>query len=170
MTDHQTNLTEIAVRKKYKKRLNRSILLSFPVTVPDGRSVNVDIRQRRATRFSNPYFRFNTSDEINIDVMQLANVAHQRLKPVKVQIPIQMPGKRPLMLNYRDGDEPKELVDAFCEYYGVPVENTPQLLTGILRGVYPEAVVVPFDPNKNYTTTDEVNERFAKANQNQQRL
>merc|ERR1711871_1483348 len=36
LTDHQTNLTEIAVRKKYKKRINRSILVSFPVTVPDG--------------------------------------------------------------------------------------------------------------------------------------
>merc|ERR1719421_2279816 len=170
LTDHQTNLTEIAVRKKYKKRLNRSILLSFPVTVPDGRSVNVDIRQGEQHDLVTHISDLTLAMKLNIDVMQLANVAHQRLKPVKVQIPIQMPGKRPLMLNYRDGDEPKELVDAFCEYYGVPVENTPQLLTGILRGVYPEAVVVPFDPNKNYTTTDEVNERLAKANQNQQRL
>merc|ERR1712178_237599 len=128
LTDHQTNLTEIAVREKYEKRLNRSVIISFPVTVPDGRSVNI--------------------------------VVHQGLKPVLVQIPIQMPGKRPLQLNYREGDKPKEMVDAFCEYYGIPTENTPQLLTGILRGIYPEATVVPFDPNKNYTTTDEVNKKL----------
>ena len=73
------------------------------------------------------------------------------------------------MLNYRDGDEPKELVDAFCEYYGVPVENTATFDRNTPR-TYPEAVVVPFDPNKNYTTTDEVNERLANANHNQQRL
>jgi len=161
LTDHQTNLTEIAVREKYEKRLNRTVLLSFPVTVPDGRSVNVDVRQGEQHDLVTHISDLTLAMKLNIDVMQLANVAHQRLKPVLVQIPIQMPGKRPLQLNYRQGDEPKEMVDAFCEYYGIPVENTPQLLTGILRGIYPEAVVVPFDPNKNYTTTDEVNQKLA---------
>jgi len=163
LTDHQTNLTEIAVREKYKKRLNRTVLLSFPVTVPDGRSVNVDVRQGEQHDLVTHITDLTLAMKLNIDVMQLANVAHQRLKPVLVQIPISMPGKRPLQLNYRQGDEPKEMVDAFCEYYGIPVENTPQLLTGILRGIYPEAVVVPFDPNKNYTTTDEVNQKLAAA-------
>merc|ERR1712185_808524 len=130
LTDHQTNLTEIAVRQGEQHDLVTHI---------------TDL---------------TLAMKLNIDVMQLANVVHRRLKPVLVQIPIQMPGKRPLQLNYREGDKPKEMVDAFCEYYGIPTENTPQLLTGILRGIYPEATVVPFDPNKNYTTTDEVNKKL----------
>jgi hypothetical protein len=167
LTDHQTNLTEIAVREKYEKRLNRSVIISFPVTVPDGRSVNIDVRQGEQHDLVTHITDLTLAMKLNIDVMQLANVVHQRLKPVLVQIPIQMAGKRPLQLNYREGDKPKEMVDAFCEYYGIPTENTPQLLTGILRGIYPEATVVPFDPNKNYTTTDEVNKKLNQQQQQQ---
>eukprot|EP00505_MAST-04D_sp_SCG-Rhode-Island_P000247 Stramenopile-MAST_4_protein_247 len=92
--------------------------------------------------------------KLNIDTMQIANVAFQRLKNVLVQIPIALPQRRPLSLNVRQGDDPKELVESFCELYGIPEENVPAILTPVLRGLYPEAIVVPFDPNKNYTTAD----------------
>ena len=98
--------------------------------------------------------------KLNIDVMQIANIAFQRLKKVLVQIPIALPQRRPLTLNVREGDDPKELVEAFCELYGLPEESVPQLLTPVLRGIYPEAIVVPFDPNKNYTAS-EVNEKLS---------
>ena len=160
LTKQQTNLTIHSVRSKYEKRVNRSILLSFPVTVPDGRSINIDIRQGEQHDLVTHFQDLGLAMKLNIDVMQIANVAFQRLKKVLVQLPIALPQRRPLTLNVREGDDPKELVEAFCELYGLPLESAPQILTPVLRGIYPEAIVVPYDPNKNYTASD-VNDKLS---------
>jgi hypothetical protein len=154
LTKTQTNMTVHSVRKKYEKRVNRTVLLSFPVTVPDGRSIQIDIRQGEQHDLVTHFQDLGLCMKLNIDTMQIANVAFQRLKNVLVQIPIALPQRRPLSLNVRQGDDPKELVESFCELYGIPEENVPAILTPVLRGLYPEAIVVPFDPNKNYTTAD----------------
>jgi len=159
LTKDQTNLTVHSVRAKYEKRVNRSVLLSFPVTVPDGRSIQIDIRQGEQHDLVTHFQDLGLCMKLNIDTMQIANIAFQRLTSVLVQIPIALPQRRPLSLNVRQGDDPKELVEAFCELYGIPEENVPAILTPVLRGLYPEAIVVPFDPNKNYTTAD-VNEKL----------
>ena len=69
------------VTERYKKRMNRSLLLTFPLDVPDGRTINFDVRQGEQHDLIRLVQDYSLAMRINIDVEQLANIAHKKLPP-----------------------------------------------------------------------------------------
>jgi hypothetical protein len=142
------------VTERYTKRMNRSLLLTFPLDVPDGRSINFDVRQGEQHDLIRLVQDYSLAMRINIDVEQLANIAHKKLKQQIMEIPVDLPMQRRIILRVRHGDEPRELVEAFCEFFDIdPVHAGTNILAAVYRGLHPGAIVVPQDPfvKKNMT-------------------
>ena len=68
---------------------------------------------------------------MDIDYIQLANIAFQRLPPIALKIPVEMPGKMTETFHYRQGQNPTDTVVAFCHYYGYTRETYTQILNAV---------------------------------------
>ena len=142
------------VKERYLKRMNRSLLLTFPLDVPDGRTINFDVRQGEQHDLIRLVQDYSLAMRINIDVEQLANIAHKKLNTQIMEVPVDLPMQRRVVLRVRQGDEPRELVEAFCEFFDIdPVSAGTNILGAVLRGLNPGAIVVPQEPyvKKNVT-------------------
>ena len=85
-----------------------------------------------------------------------------------MEIPVDLAMQRRIILRVRQGDEPRELVEAFCEFFDIdPVHAGTNILTAVFRGLHPGAIVVPQDSyvKKNMTenTTDDGNTESADS-------
>ena len=158
------------VQERHAKRMNRSLLLRFPLDVPDGRTMNFDVRQGEQHDLIRLVQDYSLAMKINIDVEQLANIAHKKLPSQIMSIPVDLPMSRRIILRVRDGDEPRELVEAFCEFFDLDVESAgTNILTAVYKGLHPGAIVVPQNPyvKKNMTqlALDEKEEEEGKKEQ-----
>ena len=135
--------------------MNRSLLLTFPLDVPDGRTINFDVRQGEQHDLIRLVQDYSLAMRINIDVEQLANIAHQKLNTQIMEVPVDLPMQRRVVLRVRQGDEPRELVEAFCEFFDIdPVSAGTNILGAVLRGLNPGAIVVPQEPYVEKNVTD----------------
>lgn len=136
-----------SVKERYLKRMNRSLLLTFPLDVPDGRTINFDVRQGEQHDLIRLVQDYSLAMRINIDVEQLANIAHKKLPTQIMEVPVDLPMQRRIILRVRIGDEPRELVEAFCEFFDIdPVFAGTNILSAVYRGLNPGAIVVPQNP------------------------
>ena len=142
------------VTERYAKRMNRSLLLTFPLDVPDGRTINFDVRQGEQHDLIRLVQDYSLAMRINIDVEQLANIAHKKLPTQIMEVPVDLAMQRRIVLRVRQGDEPRELVEAFCEFFDIDPEHAgANILGAVYRGLNPGAIVVPQDAfvKKNVT-------------------
>lgn len=75
-------------------------------------------------------------------MLNLANEVARRLPGELVKLPVSVPGSRQLQLRVLQGHDPKEVVEGFCEAYGLPEENVPVLLRRVHAGLHPGAHIV----------------------------
>ena len=131
------------VKRRHRKRMNRTLLLTFPLTAPDGRTLNFDVRQGEQHDLIQLARDFSLATSMNIDAVQLANIAHKKLRPQIMELPVDLPASRRIILRVRHGDDPQELVEAFCEFLDLPRQNVAPILTAVRKGMNPGAIVVP---------------------------
>ena len=143
------------VQERYKKRMNRSLLLSFPIDAPDGRKLNFDVRQGEQHDLIRLVQDYALALHLNIDVEQLANIVHGRLPPQIMELPVDIAMQRRIILRVRVGDEPRELVEAFCEFFAIDPETAgTSILTAVRKGLNTGAIVVPQEPYKVNKTNE----------------
>jgi hypothetical protein len=135
------------VGERYKKRMNRSLLLSFPIDAPDGRQLNFDVRQGEQHDLIRLVQDYALALKLNINVEQLANIVHGKLPAQILELPVDISMQRRIILRVRIGDDPRELVEAFCEFFAIdPVTAGTSILTAVRKGLNPGAIVFPQDP------------------------
>ena len=147
------------VGERYKKRMNRSLLLSFPIDAPDGRQLNFDVRQGEQHDLIRLVQDYALALHLNINVEQLANIVHGKLPSQIMELPVDISMQRRIILRVRAGDHPRELVEAFCEFFAIdPAVAGTSILTAVRKGLNPGAIVFPQDP---YTLDEEEEEADA---------
>ena len=152
------------VQDRYAKRMNRSLLMTFPVDAPDGRKLNFDVRQGEQHDLIRLVQDWALALNLNINVEQLANVAHGKLPGQIMELPVDISMQRRIVLRVRQGDQPRELVEAFCEFFALdPATAGTNILTAVRRGLNPGALVVPAEP---YKTKEELE---AEENENSEK-
>eukprot|EP00505_MAST-04D_sp_SCG-Rhode-Island_P000248 Stramenopile-MAST_4_protein_248 len=72
---------------------------------------------------------------MDVNIEQLANLAFQRLKPIALQIPIEVAGRTRSVFHFRNGDSVEASALAFCEYHG----HTKEIYEQIIQNVYQQA-------------------------------
>ncbi len=135
LTDAQTEIVVNQLVDKYSRRMQKKVLTSFPVTVPDGRTINIDIREGEEHDLGKHFGDLAQAMKLDINIAQLVNVAQKRLPPVVFQIPVQIEGRMPSTYSYRQNQDPSASALAFCEYYG----HTKEVYDQIIQNVYSRA-------------------------------
>jgi hypothetical protein len=83
------------VRQRLEVSFVRRILLVVPLDAPDGRKLQLVVRegeQHDLAQFVTDFFEFYRMSSAS--VMQVANIVHERLPPVAMQIPVGLGPKR----------------------------------------------------------------------------
>ena len=132
LTDAQTEIVVNQLVDKYSRRMQKQVLTSFPVTVPDGRTINIDIRQGEEHDLGKHFGDLAQAMKLDINIAQLVDIALKRLPPVALQIPVQIEGRMPSVFNFRQNQDPSQSALAFCEYYG----HTKEIYDQIVQNIY----------------------------------
>ena len=128
LTDAQTEIVVNQLVDKYSRRMQKKVLTSFPVTVPDGRTLNIDIHGEEHDLAK--HFGLAQAMRLDINIPQLVNLALTRLLPVVLQIPVGL--KNASVFHFRQNQDPSQSALAFCEYYG----HTKEVYDQIIQNVY----------------------------------
>jgi hypothetical protein len=131
ITEAQLEIVIRLVKEKYEQRMAKKVLVEFPVTVPDGRNIVVKVREGEEHDLITHFRDLMMAMNMDIDYIQLANIAFQRLPPIALKIPVEMPGKMTETFHYRQGQNPTDTVVAFCHYYGYTRETYTQIMNAV---------------------------------------
>merc|ERR1712054_178756 len=131
ITEAQLEIVIRLLKEKYEQRMAKKVLVEFPVTVPDGRNIVVKVREGEEHDLITHFRDLMMAMNMDIDYIQLANIAFQRLPPIALKIPVEMPGKMTETFHYRQGQNPTDTVVAFCHYYGYTRETYTQILNAV---------------------------------------
>ena len=135
LTDEQTRVILPQVLDKYDRRMKKKTLVSFPVTVPDGRTITIEVREGEEHDLMMHMTDMAHAMNMDVNIEQLANLAFQRLKPIALQIPIEVAGRTRSVFHFRNGDSVEASALAFCEYHG----HTKEIYEQIIQNVYQQA-------------------------------
>ena len=143
-----------------RKRL--PVILTMPVTVPDGRSLALEVREGDQ-HGDLPRFveRWCIAERVpRSTVAQVTAAVRARLDEalgtVKVSFPLGAAGRLAVFLEIRTTDPERvtETVRAFCETHDLGVEAVPGVVRNVLSRLDPGAVVVDVDPESEAETTE----------------
>ena len=143
-------------------RARLPVLLRMPLTVPDGRSLALEVREGDQ-HGDLPRFveRWCIAERVpRSTVAQVTAAVRARLDEalgtVKVSFPLGAAGRLAVFLEIRTTDPERvtETVRAFCETHDLGVEAVPGVVRNVLSRLDPGAVVVDVDPESEAETTE----------------
>jgi hypothetical protein len=143
-------------------RARLPVLLRLPLTVPDGRSLALEVREGDQ-HGDLPRFveRWCIAERVpRSTVAQVTAAVRARLDEalgtVKVSFPLGAAGRLAVFLEIRTTDPERvtETVRAFCETHDLGVEAVPGIVRNVLSRLDPGAVVVDVDPESEAETTE----------------
>ena len=141
-------------------RARLPVILTMPVTVPDGRSLALEVREGDQ-HGDLPRFveRWCIAERVpRSTVAQVTAAARARLDEtlgtVKVSFPLGAAGRLAVFMEIRSTDPERvtETVRAFCETHDLGVEAVPGVVRNVLSRLDPGAVVVDVDPEREAET------------------
>ena len=141
-------------------RARLPVILTMPVTVPDGRSLALEVREGDQ-HGDLPRFveRWCIAERVpRSTVAQVTAAARARLDEtlgtVKVSFPLGAAGRLAVFMEIRSTDQERvtETVRAFCETHDLGLEAVPGVVRNVLARLDPGAVVVDVDPERDAET------------------
>lgn len=137
------------VNETLVKRAARRLLLSMPVSAPDGRTLQLEVREGEQHDLMRFVAEWNLAERLPSDtVEQIANAAFARLGNVLVAMPVDVPGRVRLMLHARsrDTEAVRVMVEAFCEVNDLGSDAVLPLVRGLLSRLNPGSILINANP------------------------
>ena len=127
-----------AVNQSIGQRAARRVLLTIPVRAPDGRELQLQLRDGEQHDIPRSLALFAEATKLNSGVIAhtLGKLVEERLPPAVLRMPIEMGAMKPdLQLRISQGDNVQDVVLTFCEVFGVmhAVQNIYQAVVSKLR-------------------------------------
>lgn len=129
-------------------RSEQQILSRFPVTVPDGRKVMVDIREGEQHDLDTHLRVFLSAQNLSPALApQLAKAAADRLPDTLMSMPVDVPNQKKIAMKVSSRAAANttilwDVARAFCKVNRLPETNVVNLVRGALRGLEPTAFVL----------------------------
>jgi len=125
----------------YTQRMKRKSMVNFPVNVPDGRSVTLDIRRGEQHDIKQTVRDFVAAHSLGDTTLTngLINIVEQRLPKAVMRMEVPVGGKRTLELRICEGDNVKEEISLFLNVYRVPMDNLERLTHAALSNMHQNA-------------------------------
>jgi len=126
------------VEKMYEKRIKYRVLMTMPVSLADGRDVQLQVREGDHHDLISLVTNLAAVYRIPEGyIYGIANEIHKRLPREVANVPVNIPG-RTLQLSIRQGEDIEKAVTVFCEVYDLPLENVPNLRQMVLQKMNPD--------------------------------
>ena len=125
----------------FTQRMKRKSMVNFPVGVPDGRSVVLDIRRGEQHDIKQTVRDFVAAHHLGDATLTngLIDIVEQRLPKAVMRMEVPVGGKRTLELRICEGDNVKEEITLFLQVYRVPMENLERLTHAALANMHQNA-------------------------------
>lgn len=125
------------------RRMNRSLLLTVPVTVPDGRKTLLTIRRGEQHDIYTTVKKYAEAYAVAEDmILSLANEVHRRLPRQLTEINVNTPNGQ-IPFRVRAGDDIEEEAVEFCKMYDFDVSAAPSIRQQALARLNPDAMIAP---------------------------
>lgn len=116
-------LTRVHNRLNTTDKFVRKILLVVPIDAPDGRKLQMVIRQGEQHDLLQLVADFFQLYHLNMDMVHgMANEVNKRLPAVSVQIPVSLGTQRSVQARFSRDDNITAVVEAFANFFEVPDE------------------------------------------------
>ena len=128
----------------------RKTLLELRIRAPDGRLLTFDVKDGEQHDLVESAREWALAERVHLDAaVQVANAAFERLPPVLIQFPVDVPGRVRASMAIRDKDEAavRRTCEAFCEALDLGGGETTvnALIRGAMARLNPGAVLVDAD-------------------------
>jgi len=138
VSDVSCTSVQQAVNASIAQRVKRRLLLTIPVRAPDGRELQLQLRdgEQHDIERSLALFAEGTKLDQAMITRSLGSLIEERLPPAVLRMPVDMgPTKPNLQLRISQGDNVQDVVLTFCEVFGVmhAVQNIYQAVVSKLR-------------------------------------
>lgn len=136
------------VQDMVKFRIQQQILSRFPVNVPDGRRVTVDVREGEQHDLETHLRAFSAAMNLSPALVpQLVAAASARLPDTVMSMPIDVPNQKKISMKVSSRAAANtsvlwDVATAFCKVNRLPESNVVNLVRGALRGLEPTAFVL----------------------------
>jgi hypothetical protein len=122
VSDISCTSVQQAVNLSITQRTKRRLLLTIPVRAPDGRELQLQLRDGEQHDVERSLALFAEAAKLDGAVItrSLRNLVEERLPPAVLRMPVDMgPTKPNLQLRISQGDNVQDVVLTFCEVFGV---------------------------------------------------